>query len=499
MKRTACACAALLLAVSLTSTAHAAGKLNVLLITVDDMNYDSLGATGCKVKGSTPNLDKLAKQGMLFQRAHVTIAVCQPTRAVWMTGLYPHKNGARGFERIKQGIPTLPEILSKHSFFLGLIGKTTHVVPSRRKAWDMIVGWKNLRWGRDPELYYKYAKTFFDDAKESGKPFFLMANSHDPHRPFAGSDQEKGSGDKKKKRQKRRKYPEVRNPYLPRDVEVPGFLPDLPKVRLEIAEYYTSVRRADAIAGAILRALTDSGLDGNTIVMFLSDHGMALPFAKTNCYYHSTRTPWIVRWPGITKPGSTDSVHFVSGIDLMPTVLDALGIAVPKDLSGKSFVPVLRGNKQENRDKLYTVFHKTSARRTYEMRAAHNDRYLYIFNDWSDGKTEFRNESQNGRTMTAMVKAAKSQPRVAARVELFLYRVPQELYDIKEDPDCLNNLVDDPKHEETLQRLQRQMLGHMLKTKDPLVANFKRRIREAGPSGQDASTGHSTHAKPSLE
>ena len=443
-------------------------KLNVLLITVDDMNYDSLGVTGCKTPNISPNIDKLASQGILFKKAHVTIAVCQPTRAVWMTGRYPYKNGARGFEVINKKTISMPELLKAAGYFNGLIGKVPHVVPTRHKAFDYIVKSQELKNGRDPQGYYQRVTEFLNKAKESGKPFFLMTNSHDPHRPFAGSQQEKGKGGKRKKN-----YPPVKNAYKPNEVEIPGFLPDLPQVRLEISEYYTSVRRADAIVGEILRALHDAGLEEETLVLFLSDHGMALPFAKTNCYYHSTRTPWIVRWPGNTKAGTTDDVHFVSGIDLMPTVLDAVQVDIPNDIDGRSFVPLLQGKKQANRDKLYTVFHKTAGRREFEMRASHDEQYLYIFNAWADGKTVFKNESQSGRTMKAMIKAAKSDAKIAERVKLFLYRLPQELYDYKNDPDCLHNLVNDPKHRKTLQRMQQQMLADMRRWEDPLRKTFQ--------------------------
>lgn len=442
------------------------GRPNVLLITVDDMNHDSLGVTGCKTPGVSPNIDRLASEAMLFTRAHVTIAVCQPTRAVWMTGRYPIHNGARGFEPIRPGIATLPETLKKEGYRTGILGKVPHVLPSRTAAWDVKVQAGQLKVGREPALYYQHTRSFLDQVKKEGKPFFLMANSQDPHRPFAGSDQEGNRGG----------FPKVENPYRPDQVAVPGFLPDLPEVRREIAEYYTSVRRADATVGEVLRALKDAGLEKDTLVMFLSDHGMPLPFAKTNCYYHATRTPWMVRWPGKVKAGSVDGEHFVSGIDLMPTVLDALGLACPEGLDGRSFLPLLEGKKQEGRDRLLTVFHRTSGRQNYEMRAAHDERYLYIFNAWADGKTVFRNESQAGRTMKAMRQAAPTNPAIAARVQLFLHRVPEELYDYRNDPDCLKNLIDDPASKYAVARMRRQLADQLQAIEDPLLKEFRERV-----------------------
>jgi N-sulfoglucosamine sulfohydrolase len=459
----------------------AAGPLNILLITLDDMNWDSIGVNGCKVPNVSPNIDRLASQGMLFNRAHVTIAVCQPTRAVWMTGLYPFHNGARGFERISPDVKTtLPEELKRGGYFTGLMAKAPHVVPSRHAAFDVIVPANQLGVGRNPELYYEHAKAFFAQAKSEGKPFFLMANSQDPHRPFAGSPQEGGRrrNPNAKAKNPGASIPPVTDPYRPEQVVVPGFLPDLPAVRLEMSEYFTSVRRADAITGRVLRALHEAGYDDSTLVLFLSDHGMPLPFAKTNCYYNSTRTPLIVRWPGVVKAGAVDDSHFVSGIDMTPTILDAAGLPPIDGDDGRSFVPLLRGEDQDGRDRLYTCFHKTAGGNTYEMRALHDERFVYIFNPWSDGKTVFRNESQAGRTMKAMVAAAKDDPAVAARVKLFLYRVPQELYDWRKDPDALHNLADDPAFAKDLKRLRGEMRQKMKELSDPLLPQL---IAKTGP------------------
>lgn len=458
-----------------------AAKTNVLLITVDDMNYDSLGVTGCKVANISPHIDKLSSQGIRFDKAHVTIAVCQPTRAVWMTGLYPFHNGALGFQKIKPGIKTLPEVLEDEGYFNGIMAKVPHVVPSRAKHWHHVVKANELGVGREPTLYYKHAKAFLAKAKEQGKPFFLMANSQDPHRPFANSDQENARTRRKNRNPnnpkvppKPHEYPEELHPYKPADVTVPGFLPDLPLVRLEMSEYYTSVRRADAITGAVLRALDESGMADNTIVMFKSDHGMPLPFAKTNCWYHSTRTPWIVRWPSKIKPGRVDDQHFVSGVDLMPTVLDALEIKSQVKMDGRSFLPVLLGKEQAGRETVYTTFHTTAGGNGYEMRSIYSERHYYIYNSWSNGKAVFRNESQSGRTMKAMNVAAKTDAAVAARVKHFVYRTPDEMYDYQTDRDALKNLTDDPKFAAAKRKLQERMLNQMETLEDPLLARFKR-------------------------
>ncbi len=453
-------------------------RTSVLLITADDLNYDSLGVTGSRTPDITPHIDRLASQGMRFAHAHVTIAVCQPCRSVWMTGRYPHRNAAEGFEPINPDVPTLGESFRAAGYLNGIMAKVGHLEPRAKHCWDVVVEPDQLGQGRAPDLYYEHARTFFEKAKGEGKPFFLMANSQDPHRPFAGSAQQRRRGGDRADPQ----HPELSRTYRPEEVEVPCFLPDLPDVRREIAQYYTSVHRCDETVGRLLKALDDAGLAENTLVMFLSDHGMPLPFAKTNCYLTSTRTPWIVRWPGRVRPGAVDTRHMVSGIDLMPTLLDALGLPPVDGVDGRSMLPLLDGKAQEGRDRVFTTFHCTSGRNDYPMRSVQDRRFGYIFNPWSDGSREFRNESQSGLTMNAMRAGAKTDEAVAARVKLFLYRVPEEFYDYEADPCALNNLIDDPQHRERISAFRGELLGWMAAVKDPLLETFHARIGDASAS-----------------
>ena len=440
---------------------------NVLLITADDMNYNSPGVYGCGIPGITPNIDRLASEGMRFLNAHVTIAVCQPSRSVLMTGRYPHRNGAEGFEPIDTGIPTLQERLNTAGYLNGILAKTNHLQPAEKFLWDLSVNGGDLDQGRAPALFHENAKAFFERAKTEGKPFFLMANSQDPHRPFAGSQQEFNKWGEHKPYS--RKIAET-------EAEIPGFLPELPNVRTEIAEYFTSVHRCDETVGEILRALRDAGLEDDTLVMFLSDNGMALPFAKTNCYLNSTKTPWIVRWPGRVAPGSIDARHFISGIDFMPTILEAAGLDQVEGMDGHSFLPALTGGGGLERDKVFTVFHETSAKRRYEMRCVQDEEFGYIYNAWSDGAFEFKNESQNGLTMKAMKTAAETDPEIAARVQLFLYRTPEEFYNFKNDPDALNNLIDDPSYKDQVNLRRLELKRWMRDVEDSLLSQYEQQI-----------------------
>jgi len=445
--------------------------LNILLITADDMNYDTPGVYGGVVPNITPHIDRLAEQGMHFRNAHVNIAVCQPCRQSLMTGCYPHRNGAEGFEPIDTDVPTLGERLREAGYLNGILGKERHLQPEGKYCWDFIRREgelaSGLGIGRDPALYHQYSKEFFQKARLEKKPFFLMANSHDPHRPFAGSDQEA--------RQWGEDPPEYSRKILPEEARVPRFLPDLPEVRREVAEYMTSAHRCDETVGAVLAALKESGFEDNTLVMFISDNGMSFPFAKANCYLTSTKTPWIVRWPGKIKPGTVDERHFISGIDFMPTILEAVNLSNVPGMDGRSFLPLLRGKDQANRTQVFTEFHETFAKRRYPMRCVQNRRFGYIFNFWCDGETAMTMDSTSGRTWKAMVAAAGTSLEIRRRVDMFRYRVPEEFYDFARDPDALHNLIDDPEYQAEIEKMRDELMRWMIRTGDPAEKAFRNR------------------------
>ncbi len=455
---------------------------NVLVITVDDMNWDSVGVYGADIPGITPNIDRLATEGLRFDHGHVTIAICQPTRAVWMTGRYPHNSGAFGFEPIRPDVPTLPEALLAAGYRTGVMAKHGHMLPSRPEAWTEIVPAKELQNGRDPDLYYTRALGFMRASMSAGQPFFLMANSQDPHRPFAASEaeaQQRLTDAENTNHQYGGGFPEVELAYDPEEIPVPGFLPDLPDVRRELAEYYTSVARADATTGAVLRALDETGLADRTLVMFLSDHGIAVPFAKTNVWLHSTKTPWIVRWPGVVGSNVVDDRHVVSGVDLAPTILDAVGLDNLANADGRSFLGVLEGEDQDGWDYAFTHMNTTVAPEWFGMRSVVGRQFGYIYNAWADGETAFFNNSMRGLTFPAMEAAASDDPAVAARVEHLRYRTKEELYDYSRDPDALTNLshlanlAHDTANADELEAYRDLMLERMRVTGDPELAGYE--------------------------
>lgn len=440
---------------------------NILMMMADDLNYNSIGCFSCPVDDITPNLDKLAREGMCFDNAHVTIAVCQPSRECLLTGLYPHKNGAPGFMPISDDIPTLTETLKENGYYNGIIGKLKHAVPMDKFAWDYASRMMEAesQYGRSPELYRKRSKEFFQKAKEENKPFFLMANTHDPHRPFAGSDDEVDKfygyhiyADKF---------------YSPEEAWVPPFLPDLPEVRKELAQYYSSVHRADKSMGAVLESLEEEGLRENTLIIFMSDNGMAFPFAKANCYLNSTKTPLIASWPGHIKEGTRNTTDMISGVDFAPTILEACSFEGKMKTDGRSYLPLLEGKKDEGRnDYVYTEFNLTSAFNAFPMRCIQNRKYGYIYNAWSDGEKEFKNESQTGLTWKAMVKAGENDSSISERCTFFQKRVREEFYDFEKDPDALNNLIDNPEYKDEIEKMRKLLHCEMDKYRDPLLEKY---------------------------
>ncbi len=454
-------------------------RLGILLITADDLNWDSVGVYGSPVDGATPEIDQLAAEGLLFNRAHVTISVCTPNRSVLLTGRYPHLSGGEGFHKLRRrNVPLLPELLRTDGYVVGVLGKLAHTRPYHSLLWDFEIS-EELGRGRNPEAYKQYAKSFVEYATDEDSPFFLMANSSDPHRPFYGNDPIGYYFGE---------FPAMApsRVFLPEEVVVPGFLPDLPNVRLEIARYHSSVRRLDDTVGRLLDALDEAGVMENTLVIFLSDNGMSMPFSKANVYRDSTRIPWIVRWPGVTQPGSVDSEHFISSIDLLPTILDATGVDVPERVNGTTFLPLLRGESQDNRELVFTQFYETSARLEYPMRSVQNGQFGYIFNAWSNGTKEFRSESQTGLSWKAMEEAGASDADLAARVELFSHRVPQELYDYDNDPHALNNLIDDPDYADELHALRVSLEEWMVQTRDPVRSKFRQHFSSVVITGEAA-------------
>jgi N-sulfoglucosamine sulfohydrolase len=446
------------------------GRPNLLIITVDDMSADSIGAFGCKLAGTTPHIDRLAQAGIRFTRAHVQVGNCMPSRNTMWSGRYPHNNGVEGFYQVKQpDYPVLTDLMKAAGYFTAIRHKVSHSTPCHPYAWDLILD--TLPDGskahvKDPVSYGISTRRGIAAARAQGKPFCLMINIGDPHKPFHAQGKRGET------------VPDAHRPsrvYKPEEVPTPGFLFRDPVVSKELAHYYSSVRRADDAVGHILAALRESGQAEHTLVMFLSDHGMALPFAKTQLYHHSTHTPLIFQWPGVTQAGFQESDHMVSAVDFLPTLLDVAGIPHPTGLDGRSFAPLLKGQTQPNRSWVVKEYNENAGGSRDPMRAVQTKRFLYLFNPWSNGERIMATATTGTPTYRRMAELASQDPAIAARHDLYRYRVVEELYDIEEDSDCLVNLIDHPAHQQALAHLRQTLEAWMVRTGDHMLDVFRRR------------------------
>lgn len=454
------ACVFALAAVLSFSLSRAEEKPNILIITVDDMSCDSIGVFGAKLDGTSPHVDQLAKEGLRFEYAHVQVGNCYPSRNVMWSGLYSHNNGAEGFYQVKPiDYPVLYDTMSGAGYYTAIRGKVSHSTPYTPFQWDddLTVREDGTKENiKDVESYNRSTARGIAKAKELGKPFCLNINISDPHKPFWKP------GDK---------HP-ASHEFTAKEVPVPGFLPDDPVIREELALYYTSVRRADDCVGAILQALDDSGEREDTFVMFLSDHGMPLPFAKTQLYHHSTRTPLIIRWPGVTEADSVDSLHMVSAVDFMPTLCDVIGIEHPNEYDGKSFAPLLRGKKQPGRTSVFKLYNENSGGNRHPIRAIETKDYLYLYNPWSDGTNRFRTATQGTESYKRLQELAETEEYIAERLRVFDHRDLEELYHVATDPDCINNLIDSVEHAAALEDLRTRLRRFMKQSNDHVLEPF---------------------------
>jgi N-sulfoglucosamine sulfohydrolase len=257
--------------------------------------------------------------------------------------------------------------------------------------------------------------------------------------------------------------------FKPGEVTVPSFLEDLPKVREEVAQYYSSVSRFDATFGLLIRELTAAGRDADTVVVFMSDHGMSLPFAKATVYYNGTWSPVLIRFPGQKDP----KVHteFVSSVDVMPSLLELLGTKSPAGMDGRSWVPLLRGEAQTDRDFVVTHVNTVSSGKSFAQRCVRTKDRALMFHAWVGGPDKFRVEAMNGLSFAAM--SGSVEPKVQARVKQLLEGEPLMLFDTSKDPNERKNLVCDPYYANDLAELSQKLLAHMKRTEDPQTKAFE--------------------------
>jgi N-sulfoglucosamine sulfohydrolase len=460
---------------------EARNRLNILLITLDDLDWESTGLFNQQNAHITPNINQLGKEGVFFKQSHVAIPSCWQSRTAIFTGRLPHRNGTTQFKPDDEEVLALPEILQRAGYLTGLAGKETHSLPMRHYVFNQVWRDIDLGGGRSPERYYEITRDFIAQAGKQDKPFFLNLNSTDPHRPFAGSPEDRDKNvfllnflssmdpfdlDRLKAREIGERI------YDPKEIYLPKFLPDLPEIRDELSYYYSSVARADKTVGRIMEALAESNMADNTLVIFLSDNGIHMPFAKANVYPFSTAASLIVHCPSQIPAQGLNQETFINTVDLLPTILDLLGMPEIGYLDGKSFKSILSGGPASNPVKeCYTYRHEQ-----HPMRAMHNAQFSYIYNLWSDGKTKFQPFYLNNPSAIAMRSHSANDPAIAARYKHFVYRQKEELYDTIQDPYCLKNLAYDGKYASDAAAMRKSMHAQMLRVDDNIAFQFEQEV-----------------------
>lgn len=385
-------------------------KDNVLIVHWHDLGR-YLGAYGHHDVDS-PRLDRLAAEGILLTRAHATAPLCSPSRGSLFTGRYPQSNGLVGLAHhgweYRADVRTLPGILAESGWHTALFGMQHETSYPTRLGFDEF------------DVSNSYCEYVVEQAtawlrRPPTEPFLLTTGFFETHRP----------------------YPHDRyDPADPDSVELPGYLPDTPEVRQDLADFYGSITVADAAVGQLLDTLTDTGLDTNTWVVFMTDHGPALPRAKSTLYDAGTGIAMIVRPP--TGAGITPQVYdeLFSGVDLVPTLLELLGVEAPAEVQGLSHAQAFTAKSPEPvRGEVYST--KTYHDSFDPIRAIRTKDFSYI-------------ENYAARPLLDLPwDIADSAPGAAVGPHVSSPRPDRELYDLRVDPGEAHNLFDSPLTAET--------------------------------------------------
>jgi N-sulfoglucosamine sulfohydrolase len=452
---------------SLVANLVAADRPNILFLLSDDHSYPYLSTFG-DANVNTPALDKLAAQGMKFHRFFTACPQCVPSRAAYLTGRSAVAARMTRFSApLGRDEVTFPEILrSQAGYFTGVCGRSYHLDGAARadEATAQIFEKHQLRTfasrvdflNQCPDTDVANQVALFLDRKPADKPFFMWANFSDPHHPWT---------------------PPTDLRPNPASLKIPAHWPDLPGVREQLADYCGEVNRVDRTIAGVFEVLSKRGLLENTLIVFSGDNGQALPHGKGSLYDPGSNVPFIIRWPGVVKPGS-ESRSLLSGEDLAPTLLAAAGCSPHKNMTGISFLPLLKGESHTPRKYVFVERGPHgSAPVTVNMsnsgfdlsRAARSDRYKFIYNctPWIPyGPVD--SAGGDGWTQIKAAHAAGTLPAPLSRTYFTTPRPVYELYDLQADPAELNNLSGQPDLAATERELRVALAEKMILDQDYL-------------------------------
>lgn len=424
-----------------------AGSGNVLLYVVDDQGTTDAGCYGNPAI-KTPGLDTLAAAGTRFTHAFCTSASCSASRSVILSGQYNHANGQYGHQHSYHhfssfpNVKSMPVLLAEQGYRTASAGKY-HVAPEEVYHFEQYIK------GPSPAQMADKCRNLI--AAESDQPFFLYFCTTEPHRPFKreGSDT-----------------------FDPADVIMPPYLPDTPECREELAKYYGSVQRADSGLVRLIEILKATDHWQDTLVIYISDNGIAFPGAKTTLYEPGMRLPCVVRNPRAAKTGVvTDAM--VTWADLLPTVLEFAGApAKGPRLHGRSFLPVLESSHTEGWDEVYAshTFHEITM--YYPMRVVRGRKYKLIWNIAYGLEYPFASDLFASATWQSVLTSG-SDTYAKRKIDAYLHRPKFELYDLETDPHEVVNLADSSKHAEVLAELKGKLKAFQKRTKDPWILKWE--------------------------
>jgi N-sulfoglucosamine sulfohydrolase len=412
--------------------AVAKDKPNIVILLGDDMTWSD-----CEPYGSTnvptPNLRKLAEQGMRFNNMYTSTAMCSPARQMLFTGLFPVRNGAfPNHSEVRPGVKTIVQHLSTLGYTVSLEGKK-HFGPMESFA---------------------FAKRGLERVLErKDRPFCHIIASHEPHKPWTEGDA---------------------SAFDPGKIIVPPNLIDTPETRQQLCQYYAEISILDQTLGSIIQQLDSAGVTDNTILLFNSEQGMPLPFGgKWTCYESGLKTAFIVRWPGIVKPGSSTSA-LTQSVDILPTLIEIAGgdpttmdtgctaVNGSRGFDGKSLLAILKGESAHLRDHIFGVQTTQGIINgsLYPIRSVRDSRYKLIRN-LNHGNT-FQNLYTEGGEFyeefyLPLLAAAQKSPAIMARLDFFQHRPAEEFYDLSQDPHELRDLSASPEHNAARLRLGQKL------------------------------------------
>lgn len=435
----------------LIGSVRAADQPNVLIIMADDCTYNDLPLYG-GANAKTPNIDRLAAEGLTFDRAYLCQAICQPCRAELFSGQFPIRNGcAWNHSASRSDLESMPHYLGRLGYRVGLAGKV-HVKPDKAFPFESVPGF-DPNCVRNPTLPHDLAGVRKFMTQKADEPFCLVIALVEPHVPWVMGDPSQ---------------------YPPKQIKLPPNIADTPQTRRDFGRYLAEITYMDGQVGEILETLEATGKADDTLVLFTSEQGSQFPGNKWTNWDTGVHTALIARWPGKTPKGKRTPA-LVQYADVLPTLIDAAGTKPDiKKFDGRSFLSVLTDEGMNHRRYVYNLHNNLPEGPAYPIRSVSDGTYRYIRNLTSD---EIYIEkhlmgllgggAQTNPYWSSWLATASENPHTYKLVKRYMHRPADELYHTADDPYELTNRVNDPKLHEVKTQLRTELNRWMRDQQDP--------------------------------